>query len=266
MYRVKQTIASILLAFRYGLFRLTSNHERGISRSDIVVSLTTHGERVNKVSKTLKSLVVQRHYRLKVFLFISSADFQRSRRELLKFDQSRISVRIVEEDLQVYNKVFQISNDFANQRIITVDDDIIYKRDLFKTLIEASDSAPEVIWGTRGRMFSNDAPYGSFRIIKGRKGIIKDLFLTGVGGIIYPAGFLVRANVASKAYLNICPTNDDVWLHFFAKAEGIQSGLASEYTNLIESPAAKKHGLWRKNNQEGKNDEAILNARAYFGF
>lgn len=46
------------------------------------------------------------------------------------------------------------------------------------------------------------------------------VFLTGVGGILYPPGSLHADLADSTTFMDLCPTADDVWFYFMARRAG----------------------------------------------
>lgn len=106
---------------------------------DVIVSLTSYGERIQHIIPTLLTLEEQTVKPTKVVLYIAYED------EELVGDpiKSLCEVRLCEDTLS--HKKFNGFHDFPNAYVATADDDLLYNPKWLETLLRASQIAPNVV-------------------------------------------------------------------------------------------------------------------------
>lgn len=99
--------------------------------------------------------------------------------------------------------------------IITVDDDVLYGEHWLENLIAKSNEHPDSIICARGReirknFFNRDQNYMNWRYFK-EETLAYNIIPTGNGGILYKLKLLDLSFLLNKTYLELAPTNDDLW-------------------------------------------------------
>ena len=223
--------------------------------AELIVSLTSYPKRFPTLAKTLESLLAQSVRPDRITLWIAHED-----RDSLPPDVLDLPIEIWTcEDLRSYKKIIPALREFPKAYICTADDDIYYPRDWLKTLVSAS--APGVITCRRAHrpnyVDGDHAPYGTWEwcVVTDEPG---DLFPTGCGGILYPPGSL-SPNVLDPAFLEICPTADDVWLYMMAREAGSIYRQVGGTFHDISWPGSQDEALMSRN-LDGGNDHQIAAA------
>ena len=135
-------------------------------------------------------------------------------RELIKYG---LEIRWC-EDLKSYKKLIPSLREFPNAIVVTADDDIYYRSTWLSVLYEAYLSDPHTLWVHRITKFI--IYNGEYKTIAGGDEIWDEPSylnkLTGGSGCLYAPGNLNKNITNSKLFMNICPTNDDIWFWLMA--------------------------------------------------
>ena len=133
----------------------------------------------------------------------------------------------VPEDYGPHLKLIPLRRSYPSATIVTVDDDVLYRNDLVHSLTQAAAKHPGTIVGNRGWTIAwsthGPAPYFSWPESgkAGPRTSSDDLFLTGVGGVLYPPGEpRGDAILDADAAVRVAPTADDVWFWAASVAAG----------------------------------------------
>lgn len=126
------------------------------------------------------------------------------------------------EDLRSYKKLIPTLQKFPDAWIITADDDIYYNRNMVKVLVEAHKKNPNCIPCHRGTKFIrvNDewkTVPGGYDVYGHPSFLHK---LTGGSGSLYAPGMLYKDITNAELFMNLAPTNDDIWFWFMGVLNG----------------------------------------------
>lgn len=116
--------------------------------SDIVISLTTLAERINRITPTLYSLLDQSVLPKKIMVWIPKYSIREQKEVSIDDlpDIPMVEYRMVDHDLGPITKLIPSLIEYdqnPNQRIICLDDDIIYSRYLIESYEVESQKNPE---------------------------------------------------------------------------------------------------------------------------
>ncbi|GHS97513.1 hypothetical protein FACS189421_04440 [Bacteroidia bacterium] len=192
----------------------------------IVVSLTSIPERIERaVPLVIKAMLSQSVQPDKIVLYLTSSQFPDKilPETLTDLTGEKFQIKFCEDTICSYTKIIPALQDFPNDILITVDDDIVYSKHLIKKLLNTHQKYPDAIIGHRIKKIQLDAngeisPYDSWKVYKGLRYILWGTqpdyknFSTGVGGTLYPPHSLHPDVVKSELFMEIAPTADDVWL------------------------------------------------------
>ena len=191
-------------------------------QNKILISLTSYKKRFNFLSKVIKSLKNQSMAPSKIVLVLSKNDMKN-----FKVKMNGIDIITVNKDLKPHKKYFYTMIKYPEYAIVTVDDDIIYSKNMLKSLYNSYIDHPNIVSGRRGHLMrykKNGELYKyatwNFEYKKNFKANY-DIFFTGVGGVLYPPDIL---NI-NKKYLNIIKETilgDDITLKYFEVNKGIE--------------------------------------------
>lgn len=185
----------------------------------VVVSLTTHGKRINDVCFTIESLMQQTVKANKIVLWLDDRLKDSPLPQSLVRQQARgLEVRYT-KDIRSYTKLIPALREYPDSIIITVDDDVAYDFDLIEKLTNAYQSEPACIHACRVLTMAFNRggdlkPYNDWRYSESIPALH---FLTGIGGVLYPPHSLHKEVMNKEVFTSICPKGDDIWFTAMAK-------------------------------------------------
>lgn len=237
----------------------------------MLVSLTSYPARIGSVWITVESILRQSHPPDQVLLVLCCDEFPERAipKRLQAMTRRGLRVMWVVENTQSYKKLLPALRQHPDAVIVTADDDTIYPKDWLGSLLQVHQRQPEEILGHRaaeilvadGRL----GPYSTWpRVTERTPG--NRVFLTGMGGILYPPGSLPDVALDQDLALRLCPTTDDIWFKVMALLAGTTvrkvSGSEGDFPT---SHATQATALWHVNLTLGRNDEQFAGALDYFG-
>ena len=160
------------------------------------ISFTTIPSRINKIKKTVDSLLNQSLLPDKIYIWLPKKPLRDKTviKEVPEFlNHDLIEVKFV-EDLGSATKLLPALKEFKGQNcnIVTVDDDVYYPKNWLKTLLAYEKNNPNVVIGYRGRVLSpSDFNYNKTKLYTSHtidKPINVDI-ITGTWGALYKPNF-----------------------------------------------------------------------------
>lgn len=230
---------------------------------DVIISLTTHGKRLNKVYVTLES-IARGYERAPIVLWLDEPDFNSEYPPSLK--------RLIKRGLQVrcsdgrYGPHTKYWGQFrevvgTGKRVVTIDDDMIYPEWFLQNLRFIADLRNDVVTAYRahrielrkGRMM----PYAKWSAANTCDASYLHL-ATGVSGVMYPASFIAHVVEQSDVFMSLTPKADDIWLHACALRSGHRiRQVYAQPRNFAVIPSTQIGALVMGNTFGGGNDEQI---------
>lgn len=225
-----------------------------------VVSLTTYGTRARTVHLAIES--------------IGRGEMRPSRIVLWLDDQSLCDNlpngvrRLQRRGLEVkrshnygpYKKSYPYVESLEEFEVplVTADDDVLYPRHWLKELVKAFREFPDAVNCWTARTISLDdrgglSSYESWKLTNSTSPSYRHVAI-GVGGVIYPPPLQRALKQQGTAFLEYCPTADDVWLHLLALRAGYKVRKISEitlrqpYIPGTQGTALLQHNVFRKGN------------------
>ena len=197
--------------------------------NDVVVSLTTFGNRIHNVHLPIESIMQGTVKPNKIILWLAEDEFINKRLpKTLLLQQERGLEICYYKNIRSYLKLIPSLEKYSNSCIITIDDDVLYEYDLIERLINAHIDNPDKICACRmHRMVlgEDNKPIG---YLKWNLCIDDELisplnFPTGVGGVLYPPQCFNKEVFNDKVFMDICPNADDIWFFAMALLNGTKS-------------------------------------------
>lgn len=239
----------------------------------IIVSLTSFPARIGFVSKVLDTIYCQTMQPDKVILWLAEEQFPGKERDL-----SRELTRLVEkrkltiswcDDLKPHKKYFFVFQEYQDDLVITIDDDILYPSDLIETLYQSYLKNPYAVSAMRVHLMLYDKskgflPYNKW-LCEYDRCIGKPSFqlhCTGCGGILYPVHLFDNKYLDKEAIKENCLYADDIWLKLMELVNGIPVVLARKHTPLQEIDGSQREGLKYVNYTE--NDIQLQKSLKWF--
>lgn len=188
---------------------------------NVVVSLTSYPARLPQLHLVIRSLLHQKLAPREIVLYLGNdtrdEDIPSSLRELEKYN---FTIKTGCEDLKPHKKYFFAMQEYPDDAVITVDDDVIYDKDFVQDLYNcykkfpgcvASRRVHRMIQDTLGNIKSyNDWQWECTQILEPSH----QLFSTGCGGALYPPKVLPPETFDAEAIKAHCLNTDDIWLKF----------------------------------------------------
>lgn len=192
-------------------------------RTALILSLTTYGERLQTVHKTIESLLKQTKKADKIILWLDKNEFSSNTltRELKKLISKQFEIKFC-PNWRSYKKLIPSVMEFPNAVIITFDDDIIYPSTLVEDLHKEHLISPQNIIASRGRIINIEegefAPYPSWQFLRNPSKISAKYCVMpiGYGGVLYPPNSLHEEVLNEKKFMNLAPHADDLWFKAMA--------------------------------------------------
>ena len=203
-------------------------HEAGIApsakdeRTPVIVSLTTHGNRLYETCLTIESVMQGTVKPDSIVLWWDEKDNRELPITLQKQVKRGLQV-LRTRDIGSYEKLLPALKMFPNANIVTVDDDIFYPHDFLECLLASHSKSPHsIVANTIMKMsYNNEGIPAGIRewpyLNEAPADTPTDLFFEGFGGVFYPAGCLPEEVFNEKVFSNLCPTADDIWFNAMAR-------------------------------------------------
>jgi hypothetical protein len=268
-----QSLRPGMLEFRYHFnarFDYRPGCMPGKRSTPLIVSLTTLPSRLEKVYLCIEALLRQSCKPDQLLLWISDTVNRDAIPEnLTRLTRRGLQIRFC-RDIRAYTKIIHTLREFPDAVIVTADDDKLYPVNWLQQLYEAYLQDPNCILCHRAHLMTRDATgnldsYNNWKFnAPGVTGPSMMLFHTGTGGVLYPPGLLPGETLNEKVFMDICLTNDDIWLKAMSLLNGVACKKVAPYTgkyHTIMGTQTKK--LWDINKTE--NDPMIRRVFTRYG-
>ena len=242
--------------------------------SDVIVSLTSYPARLGQLHMVIRSLLKQRVAPKKIILYLGNdtkdSDIPQKLKKLTKYN---FEIRTGYKDIKPHKKYFFAMQEFPENTIITVDDDLLYDKNLVKELTECAAKNPGCVCARRVNLITKDEngnlnPYSKWKWeYKKETTPSHTLIATGCGGILYPAHCLPPETFDMEAIKEICLNTDDIWLKFMELKNDVKVVFSN---NKVIHPLTLRHtqesGLLQTNTSgENRNDINIKKMQNFTG-
>lgn len=267
--------ANIVLPFYFIITRKRSKYkliktER--SKGRIIVSFTSFPARINRIWLMLESVLRQELKPDMVILWLSKDQFESYESlppRLLKMRDRGIDIRFCDGDLRSHKKYYYAMQEYPDDLIITLDDDIFYYSHVIKDLVQMNHRYPEVVCCIRARQIETIkdqiVPYKNWITLKEEKGPCYNILPTGVGGVLYPPASLHKDVFNLEVSTKLCFLADDIWLNAMVRLQGTKTAKASDDIYMLPIMYYKENNkLTTINVDGGQNDLQIKNIRDYY--
>ncbi len=187
---------------------------------EVVVSLTSIPERLEAVVYPIQCMLVQTYKPDKVVLWLDKLRLSDDvlPDKLVELKRYGLDIYYV-EDIGPHTKYYYAMRKFCDALIITIDDDVFYKRTLIEELMDTHKLNPACVcahWVWKMKFTSNGIPYPfrDFYLGIGEEEFeaSHDLLALGVGGVLYPQGCLRQEAFDLDAIRELAWRADDIWL------------------------------------------------------
>lgn len=190
----------------------------------VIVSLTSFPRRLTTLHLVIEGLLRQTVRPDKIVLYLTASqvpDVEKLPRKLLALRERGLEIRLCPDEIRSHTKYFYAMQEFPDDIVITVDDDLFYRSDLIEELLRNHRAHPGHIianWVKRINLDTDqyrwwpdvtDKPQSSHRFL-----------LLGVSGVLYPPHSLPADTFDAENIKRLSLTADDVWLSAMALRQG----------------------------------------------
>lgn len=237
------------------------------SQENVIVSFTTIPKRLSKVPLVVKSILHQSVLPNRIIMYVYEGDFKDiNLEEILKLEISLgLEIVYLKENLRSHKKYYYAMLDFKDDIIITIDDDIIYPRNMIRNLLYSYKKNPYCISAQRCHemLFQNNGILQNYNVWKyeiwgGQKPSQKFFFTSG-GGTLFPPTFrdeemFNKINIRKLSFLA-----DDVWLNMMAYKNGFKVVKSTMYRGTpVTIDDDIENSLAYQNVIEGNNNDVCI--------
>lgn len=209
---------------------LTNNNTGGgiqpqCDKTELIVSLTSYGPRIQDVHLTIESLMQQTRKANRIILWLSENEQNKELPMALQLQQARgLEVRYC-KDIRSYTKLIPTLKLCPEAIIITVDDDCLYNMDVIDRLYRSYITDKTCVHCLTGSEISiknnNIESYNNWKPLA-INAYGKQFLATGVGGVLYPPHIFTDEIFNESVFMSICPTADDIWFKAMELLAGIK--------------------------------------------
>ena len=241
-----------------------------MAKKRIIVSLTTFPARIHLIPQVLDSIFRQTKKADKILLWLAEEQFPQREQELppqlIQYArEGTLSIRWC-DDLKPHKKYFYAFQEYPDDLIITIDDDLLYPSDLIASLYASYLLFPNAVSAGRTNLIvvteqNEILPYRSW--IHETDNCIHQpsmqLMATGVGGILYSPSLFRKEFLDASAIRKTCLWADDLWLKAMELVCDVPVVLARSCESLQFLPSSQNVALHQINVAQGKNDIQLQN-------
>ena len=248
---------------------------RNNDESDIIVSLTSYGHRLEDVAPyAIYTMFCQTRMPNRIVLWLDNEHWNDDNLPPLikRLQKSGLEVYYC-EDIKSYKKLIPSLKMFPNNPIVVIDDDSYYDKDLVKWLVEAYEhSDKRTVFATCAKIPEKRngryIPYAEWKNDQ-YADENTEVSLIGCGGGIYPPGIFDEEILKDEVFMKLAPTADDLWFWVQEMRNGISVRLTPKFgyhllrsVNKIEDfDVSNSDNLTLTNVVQGRNTqqfEALL--------
>lgn len=240
----------------------------------VVISMTSFPARINYVPATIESLLNQTFKPDHIILWLAQEQFKDQVLPKV-FERIRNAGVQIEfrSDLRSHKKYFFAMQEYPEDIIITVDDDVIYGKDTIKELMMSYHKFPHSISALNVRKITFNEkgelrPYNEWYDMYERTGTESFSYMAiGVGGVLYPPHCLHQELFNTKNLCEMCFFADDFWLKTMELLAGTRVAIAGNSISWVKRRNISGLGqtqLQKTNVNHGGNDKQIKDVLAYY--
>lgn len=236
-----------------------------------IVSLTSFPARIEDVWIAIETILRQTFKPDMIILWLSEDQFKGINlpESLKRLEKRGLTIRFVSGDIRSHKKYKYALEEFPNDFIITLDDDLYYGENLLKNLIELKKKFPECVPTNRAHKVKTEdnliLPYGKWLHNAYEKKSSHQLVQTGGYGTLYTLDDLHPDFNDESCFLKLAPHADDIWLKFMVLLKGKKIVTNDKYNKdplVIKGTQFNK--LVTENVLNGGNDTQFKNLMEHY--
>jgi hypothetical protein len=241
------------------------------SEGRIIVSLTSFPARIGRIWLVVETILRQTQKPDKIILWLSKEQFHSFDslpKRLMKQRDRGLEIRIMKGDICSHKKYYYTLQEFPNDYLLTVDDDIFYRSTMVEDMFNRSQSCSMSVISqySRKMIWTEDkiTSYSLWPIIEEETSPNLFSFFGSGGGTLFPPLAMDSDVLNLKLLVSLTPTADDVWLNAMCRLKRTTTTKTSYYTNRLPVLFFSGGSLESINNRMNQNDVQILAVREHY--
>lgn len=222
-------VANLFLPMYFFLTKKNKKYALGSTTSggrQVIVSLTSFPKRLPTLHLVIECLFRQTVKPDKIVLYLTQSqvpNVESLPSSLLDLPSRGLEIRLCPDEIRSHTKYFYAMQQFPEDIVITVDDDLFYRTDLLESLLKNHEAHPHAVianWTKeiiQGKTKYNEWPDNHLPQVPHEN---KRQLILGVGGVLYPPHSLDKEMFDVEKIINLSLTADDVWLTAMARKKG----------------------------------------------
>lgn len=240
---------------------------------NIIVSLTSFPARTKYLYITIKSLMVQNLKPDRIILYLGTDTTKEILpKKLLQLQKLGLEIIYNKENLKPHKKYVFAAQENPNSYLITVDDDLIYDKDLIEDLWKTHLKYPNCVCARRVHLMKKNQneilPYNQWETESSKITTPSfALFSTNGAGTLFPPECFDSTFLDKNKIKELCLDADDIWIKFNLIRKKIPIVWTGRYAYMpkeIFYPKNKNVTLMSQNVTKNKNDEYIEKLQKFF--
>ena len=253
----------------YNEFSTIKKHDyetmkRLISRR-IIVSMTSYPKRIGAVAKALESIYAQTRKADEIILWLAEdqfpdklADLPEELRKLVS--ENRLTVRWC-EDLKGHKKYFYALQEYTEDVVVTIDDDLLYPKDMLAVLYKSYLLHPNAVSTMRAHLITVSdqnqiMPYREW--VQETDACLHEpsmqLMASGGAGDLYPPDLYCKEFFDVEAAKELCLWADNIWVKVMELVSDVPVVLAKPSTPLCCVDGTQEETLFQINGDLNQYD------------
>lgn len=192
------------------------------------------------------------------------------------YEENNAIIRWVSNNYGPYKKFIYAFEEFKDDIVITVDDDVEYAETMIEDLMAGAEKFPDAVIARRARLITSGDDdsleiYENWHTIVAEEvGLFADsprydLIAIGMGGVLYHPNKFSEEILRAELFSVICPDTDDLWLKLYQGLANVPVVLVTRANNDFEIKEISKNGLYENRNKTGGNQISINNIIEFCG-
>lgn len=236
----------------------------------IIISLTSYPKRIGTIWMTIETLLRQEIKADEIILWLAKEQFdgiESLPQNLINLQDRGLTIRFC-DDLRSHKKYFYVMQEYPDDIVILVDDDMFYPEDTVKKLLELHEKYPKDVCCMTGQVMTGEETLPSqWRNpnLDEKLEHRSDVQIFTGSGSLYPPRCLHSDTFNFKLIAELCPYADDLWLTYMAH---INNTKVTAYYPWRAFPitiyGTAVNSLWYINAEQGKNDKQWTAIKKYY--
>lgn len=236
-----------------------------VDNKRIIVSLTSYPKRIKGVHTVLDTIWKQTCMPDQVLLYLATEEFPQKKDEIPEELLNLMKTHPFEirwcDDLKPHKKYFYAMQEYPEDILITIDDDVLYPETMIENLVDSYKKFPYAVSSARVHLMAIDEkkcilPYKYW--IKEVDNYVDEpsmqLFATGCSGVLYPPHIFSEMIFDKQTIKETCLYADDLWLKVVQVLSDVPVVAAGKFEELKYYPGSQEVALYKRNINEGEND------------